>query len=312
MLTEEMRKLAEILADTGTTALEAWRSGVVAVTQATNTRPGETMDFTNKEEDRWDRDGVENVRKMLKVERFLTEEGAKDQSRNAVAGWRAVMDWIDGSSNFATRQPDWSLSTAIEKNGVVVLGGIYCPARGELVVAGAGDGMYFLNTYGRTFYDIRYALQREMSPATVGRFALPQSKKRANPLELVRCYWHTGKRRNFELPPDDLWNTFPARLANPGCTFCCTAAMVQVALGKLDAAAVAFQNYWDFAAGRLLVAEAGGCFTALSRDYSRELTAADFAVANATKTPDGDEWLCHIFAARNKEILAAVLDHFTK
>ena len=311
MLTMEMQALSLILARAGTKARRAWLDRSFSVGQTQETRGAETMDFFSSVDQPLDGEVMDELDHIRHGHRFLTEEGAKIPARNCIGGKRWVQDIIDGSSNFMTGEVDWSLSTALEQDGVPQLAAIYCPARGELVVSAEGQRTYYLNCHGRLLADIEGMIHDQtFVQASVNMFALPQTKKRENPLELARIYWHTGKRRNFELARDDPWNTFPAKLANPGCTFCCTAALVKVALGKLDGAAVAFQNHWDYAAGQLLIREAGGYFVAISRDYKRVLTAADFAEASATKTPDGDEWLCYIFAARTWEVLNAMVHHF--
>ncbi|MBI4029769.1 hypothetical protein HY373_01160 [Candidatus Berkelbacteria bacterium] len=307
----QMQELALILTGAAFWARQAWQEGSLVTVQNLETRSTETMDWRNLLDEEIDSHLMERIKERLGVERFLTEEGAKIPERNQVGGKRAVLDSLDGSSNLATYRPDFGISAAIEEGGRPVLGGIVTPIRGELLVAAPSEGVHFFSCYGRALEEVLWMIKDgKTDKVTTQSFAIPQKKEMDSPLKTARIYVHTGKRRNFELLPTDPWNTLYAKLANPGCSFSCTVALVEVALGKLDAAAVAYQNYWDFAAGRLLVQEAGGTFEAWDRCFKGQLTDSDMALANAAKTPKGDEWLCHILAGGTPEIVIALREHF--
>ncbi len=311
MFTKGMQALARSIAPAGLKALTAWRTRKFTVSQTTS-REGESMDFASGVDQPLDGEVMRLMSEEFGIKRFLTEEGKDFPERNSVGGNRAIQDIIDGSSNFITGEPDWSLSVAVEDDGVVFLGGIFCPARGEFLVAERGQGTYFLNTYGLTLAQVLNNINRgRLKSITVQEFALPQKRLDLPPLERVRLYSHTGRLRNYELNPQDPWNTLPSKLANPGCTFCCTAALVKVALGKLDGAAIGYQNRWDFAAGGLLITEAGGHFMVVDRDDPRRvLTPHDLSQAYAGNNASGREWQCHVFAAGAKDVHDAVAAHF--
>ena len=311
MFTEGMRVLARIMVPSGLKALTAWRTREFTVGQTTS-RKGESRDFASGVDQPLDGEVMRLMSEEFGIKRFLTEEGKDFPDRNSIGGTRIVQDIIDGSSNFITGEPDWSLSVAIEGYGGVQLGGIFCSARGELLVAERGHGTYFLNTYGLTLAQIRNKVSLgQLKRITVLEYVLPQKRLDLPPLRRARLYTHTGRLRNYELDPKDPWNTLPSKLANPGCTFCCTAALVKVALGKLDGAAIGWQNRWDFAAGGLLITEAGGYFTVVDRDDPRRvLTPHDLSQAYAGNNADGKEWQCHVFAAGAKDVRDAVVAHF--
>jgi len=311
MITEEMKELSILLIDCGFIAKKAWIERTLIVGQPSNTRPEETMDFFTTLDAELDERLIEGIRARLDVTRFMTEEGAQLPERNQEGDVRAVIDSLDGSSNFATYRPDFGISVAIEKNGIPMVAGIITPIRGELLIASAKEGTYLFLFYGKTQSETIKAIeQNESIKITPQSFALSNKKKRLSPLETSRIYVHTGKRRNFELSAQDPWNTIYAKLANPGCTFCCSVALVEVALGKLDGAVIGFQNHWDYAAGRLLIQEAGGYFEVWDCKWTHILSDEELAFANATKDEKGDEWLAHVIAAGREELLTVLREHF--
>ena len=311
MVTERMILLAKVIAECGVIARDAWIQRTLKTEQNFNTRPEETMDFFTTLDAELDERLMAGVAKHLKVDRFLTEEGSKIQERNAEGGTRAGIDSLDGSSNFSTYRPDFGISVAIEENGEPKLGCIMTPVRGELVVAEKNGGVWFLSCYNRSLQEINAALESKcLSRVYPHSFAIVNSKKNLRPIQRSRVYVHTGKRRNFELDPNDPWNTIYAGMANPGCSFACTVALLETAIGKLDGAVIAYQNHWDYAAGRLLIQEAGGHFAAYQRDWSSALDASEFATANAEKNVTGDEWLVHIIASGTKELFDDLRSHF--
>lgn len=313
-----MKKLALLLVECGFVAQRAWLKRNFTTRQSENTRQEETMDFFTNLDAELDERLIEGIATRFGIERFLTEEGARIPERNfsgrdVQPARRAVIDSLDGTSNFATGRPDFGISVAIEGGGVPTLAGIITPVRGELLVAGAGEGTFLFSLFGKTEREsvemMRHGEAQRISPEN--NFALKNKKCGRSSLETSRVYVHTGKRRNFELSPQDPWNTIYAKLANPGCTFCCTVALVEVALGKLDGAVIGFQNHWDYAAGKLLVQEAGGYFQNWDREWTHTLSRHELSEAHATKDEHGDEWLSHVVAAGSEELFSALLKHFT-
>ncbi|MBI2454032.1 MAG: hypothetical protein HYV54_00425 [Parcubacteria group bacterium] len=310
-MTKEMQELALILAQCADMARAAWTAQTLKASQNLDTRPSETMDFFSNLDEELDTRLMEALQSRLGVKHFLTEEGAKIPERNSIGGRRAIIDSLDGSSNFITYRPDFGISVSLEQDGFPLIGGIVTPVRGELVIAGSGHGAYLFSCYGQELRAVERMIISDIARSVnTATFALKNVRKRKSPLETSRIYVHTGKRRNFELSPSSPWNTIYAKLANPACSFSCTVALLEVAMGKLDGAAIAFQNYWDFAAGRLIITEAGGHFAAFDRDFQHQLGDKEFTLAHAGKNRTGDEWLCHIFAASSQKLLEEMKNHF--
>lgn len=308
-------QLGAVILDTGGFALEYWKSGDFKTEQVLH-RSRERMDF--KAIDRKITERVAEKLSSLDVtDRFLTEEGMDDPRYNQQGGLRWVSDELDGTSDFASGEADWGHSIALENNGEPVYAALFTPVRGELLLASKTD-VYFLDTYGTKPADVDLTMTHPQPFKTFKlRYRLPQRGATENPLERIRCYIHPGRKRNFELSPENPINRLYAKVANPACTFSCTAALVKVALGKLDAAVIGFQNYWDFAAGRLVVEKAGGYFGAfpLAKNTDapwpkKRLGAGDFAKAFAVDS-EGQEWQCHIIAAGEKEIFDALVNFMT-
>lgn len=183
------------------------------------------------------------LRRLDITDRFLTEEGKKDALYNAVGGLRWVCDELDGTSNFISGETDWGHSIALEENGEIHYAAVLLPARGEFLLTD------HTTTYFSNVAEEKTAISWRVSDS---RYILPQ-KIFAKPLERIRCYIHPGRKRSFELSEDNPLNRLYAAVANPACTFSCVSALAKVALGKLDGAVIGFQNYWDFAASRLIL-----------------------------------------------------------
>jgi fructose-1,6-bisphosphatase/inositol monophosphatase family enzyme len=309
-----LQKIAEIVLDIGYFSLDKWMKHDFTVRQNTE-RKGETMDFDAI-------DGEINIRMAQALralgitDRFLTEEGKKNSTFNASGGLRWVCDELDGTSNFSAGEPDWGHSIALEDNGAIQYAAVFLPARGELLLAN-GTNAYFLNTYGKTAEEIKTAiLTVPLFRLTNSQYLLPQTVETA-PLKRIRCYIHPGRKRNFELSAHNPINRLYAEVANPACSFSCVSALAKVAIGKLDAAVIGFQNYWDFAASRLILQNVGAHFGAfaiarnLDGPWPRTwLTSFDCANASVTNR-EGAEWQCHIIAAKDAKTFFALSDFMT-
>lgn len=297
-----LQQLGDIVLEIGLYALGRWRRHDFATAQDFSDRATETMDF--KAIDR-EITGmlVQRLSRLDITDRFLTEEGMKDKWFNKSGGLRWVSDELDGTSNFATGEPDWAHSVALEKNGNVLYAVVFMPARGELLLADR-EHSYFLNTFGGRQLSSKKA---KVFATKTSVYRLPQ-KAKVPPLQRIRCYVHPGRKRNFELSAQNPINRLYRRLANPGCTFSCATALAKVALGKLDAAVVGYQNYWDFAAARLVIEQAGGYFTAipLADDINGlwpELALDEECFSGAVaRNAEGEEWQCHIIAAGERDV----------
>lgn len=182
-----------------------------------------------------DRAAEEIVREDLARARpgygFLGEEGGaragSDQSH------RFIVDPLDGTTNFLHGIPHFSVSIALEHNGVIVAAVTYNPANNDLFVAERGKGA-FLNDQR-----LRVAARRRTADAIVA-CGLPHYGR--GDLELARLEI-AAAQRNF------------AGLRRFGAA---SLDLAWVAAGRFDAYWERDLSPWDMAAGLLLVREAGG------------------------------------------------------
>src|SRR5215471_7579517 len=90
---------------------------------------------------------------------FLGEEGGRRAGSDKTNTW--IVDPLDGTTNFLHGIPQFAVSIALERDGVIVAGVVYNPANEELFVAERGKGA-FLNDQR-----LRVAVRRRMSDAVV-------------------------------------------------------------------------------------------------------------------------------------------------
>jgi len=167
---------------------------------------------------------------------FFGEEGAHGERPDAVC--RFIVDPIDGTANFVKGLRRSCVSVGFERAGEIVLGAVYNPYSDELFSAGLGAGA-FLN--GRP---IRMTDQ---------------------PMEQAMAFFGTSPYY-----PDCLDETFRlARQLLERCLDIRRSGSAALDLCELAAGrAEIFYEYrlspWDYAAGSLIVREAGGLVTSLA------------------------------------------------
>src|ERR1700693_4901403 len=90
---------------------------------------------------------------------FLGEEGGRQDGDDKSHCW--IVDPLDGTTNFLHGIPQFAISIALEREGVIVAGIVYNPANEELFVAERGKGA-FLNDQR-----MRVAARRRLAEAVV-------------------------------------------------------------------------------------------------------------------------------------------------
>lgn len=190
------------------------------------------------------------------------EEMAPEEQQRAWAAGRDglwCVDPLDGTTNFAAGLPFFSISVALLRDGLPRLGVVYDPVRDEAFHAEAGAGAWLNDT------------------------PLPESRRS---VPLRHCLAAVETKR--------LERALAARMAAAG-PFRSTRSLGSSALEWAYAAAGRFdlflhggQNLWDYAAGWLVLTEAGGHCSALDgTDFWR-----------------GEDWRRSVAAALDPELLA--------
>jgi myo-inositol-1(or 4)-monophosphatase len=201
-----------------------------------------------------DREVEALIRARLKVERpgdgFLGEESGSGDGTTGVT-W--VVDPIDGTVNYAYGLPAYSVSVAAVEGGAdpntwrPLAAAVYAPVLGELFTAGRGEGAWLDG--------MRLAVTTE-TPAG----ALLATGFGYDPAT------HDGDLltvRQIMPLARDLRRIGSAALD-----------LSYVAAGRLDGYFERGLNPWDFAAGALLVAEAGGVVSRLDTASARPMLIA--------------------------------------
>jgi len=160
----------------------------------------------------------------------LTEESGYT---NQDAEYMWIIDPLDGTSNFMHGFPHYAVSIALKHSNVIEQAVIYDPVRQDLFTASRGKGATLNNRR------IRVSRQRKLESAFIGTGFPSKNDHNIEPyLDIFRDIFTctSGVRRAGAASLD----------------------LAYVAAGKLDGFFEIGLKPWDFAAGMLLLQEAGG------------------------------------------------------
>ena len=184
----------------------------------------------------------------IKVEKILIDELGKARPNYSILSeeigeikndeeFKWIIDPIDGTANFLHGIPHFGISIGLEKNREIICGMIFDPIKDEIFAAEKGNGSYLNN-------------QRMRVSA--------RSK-------LENCIIFTGgpkrESKNRDLAIEE-YNKFSSKVLIPIRKMGSAALdMAYVAAGRCDGFWQRNLNYWDIAAGIIIVKEAGGFVT---------------------------------------------------
>lgn len=161
-------------------------------------------------------------------------------SRDGAGGWRWVIDPLDGTANFAHRYPHFSVSIALFHEETVLAGAVYDPLRDECFEAAHGQGAWLNGaTLGVSTID---GLERAL--VSTGFPYEPPAHRRAMADLATRAVERVQMLRRTGSAALDL---------------------SYVAAGRSEAHWEFYLSLHDVAAGLLLVQEAGGTASEISR-----------------------------------------------
>lgn len=163
---------------------------------------------------------------------FITEEGTIEQS-NTGLNW--VIDPLDGTTNFIQDFAPYCVSIALREGEEILLGVVYEVCRNECFYAWKDGGAY-LNECPIHVSD------NPMEKAFIG-------------LELP---YETGKYKPVIL---NAFNQLYGKVSSIRVCGSAATALCYVAAGRYDAWGEAYLKVWDYAAGIIIVREAGGKVT---------------------------------------------------
>ena len=183
-----------------------------------------------------------------KVEKILIDELLKARPSYSILSeeigeinnddsFKWIIDPIDGTSNFLHGVPHFAISVGLEHNKEIICGIIYDPIKDEMFTAEKGNGSYLNN----------------------------QRMRVSSRSKLEDCMIFTGgpkrEAKNRELALKEYYK-FSIKLLTPIRKLgSASLDMAYVAAGRCDGFWQRNLNYWDIAAGIILVKEAGGFVT---------------------------------------------------
>ena len=197
--------------------------------QVSSKGPG---DFVSSADKRTEKIIIEELLKVNPDYGILSEEAGKINDKNKNNRW--IIDPIDGTSNFLNGIPQFSISVGYEENGEIICGIIFDPIKNELFFAEKGKGSFLNNSR------IRVSKKKKLSDAILATGGPKFTSK--NKEKIFQEYFNISKNVNT-----------PIRKFGSA-----SLDLAYVACGRLDGFWQRELNYWDIAAGIVIVKESGG------------------------------------------------------
>ena len=183
-----------------------------------------------------------------KVEKILIDELQKAKPNYSILSeevgeikndesFRWIIDPIDGTSNFLHGIPHFAISIGLEHNSEIICGIIYDPIKDEMFTAEKGNGSYLNNQR------IRVSSRSKLKNCIIFTGG-PKHGSKDNELALEEYKKFSSK------------TLVPIRKMGSA-----SLDMAYVAAGRCDGFWQRNLNYWDIAAGIILIKEAGGFVT---------------------------------------------------
>ena len=183
---------------------------------------------------------------------ILGEEGGQvEGAADAPARW--VVDPLDGTVNYLYGLHDWAVSIAAEVDHQIVAGAVYVPMRGELFTAVRGEGAWLESTRGSG------------TSGGPGESVIPDSTFERIPLRcrpgvpldqalVATGFGYRAQRRTVQ---GEVVAALLPRIRDIRRNGVASVDLCAVAAGRVDGYYERGLNYWDYAAGALIAAEAG-------------------------------------------------------
>ena len=191
-------------------------------------------DFVTNSDKKVEKILIEELQKARPDYSFLSEETGEINNDKS---FKWIIDPIDGTSNFLHGIPHFAISVGLEHNSEIICGIIYDPIKDEMFGAEKGNGSYLNN----------------------------QRIRVSSRSKLKDCMLFTGgpkkESRDRELALKEYYN-FSTKVLTPIRKLgSASLDIAYVAAGRCDGFWQRNLNYWDIAAGIILVKESGGFVT---------------------------------------------------
>ena len=188
-------------------------------------------DFVTSADKRTEKILIDELQKAHPEYGIVTEEIGIINKSNTKNRW--IIDPIDGTMNFLNGVPQFAISIAYEEDGEIKCGAIFNPIMNEMFCAEKGNGAYLNNAR------IRVSKKKKINDAllvTGGPKGASKIKDKIF-LEYINVSKNVSNVRKFGSAALD---------------------MAYVACGRFEGYWQRGLNYWDIAAGIIILKEAGG------------------------------------------------------
>ncbi len=203
--------------------------GEIENLQVSSKGPG---DFVSSADRRTEKIIIDELQKAHPEYGIITEESGMINKTNFKNRW--IVDPIDGTTNFLNGVPHFAISIGYEEENEIKCGVIFDPIKNEMFCAEKGNGAYLNNS----------------------RIRVSNKKKLINALIV------TGGPKKTSSIQDQIFDEFvkiSKNVSSPIRKFgSASLDMAYVACGRFDGYWQRELNYWDIAAGIIIVKEAGG------------------------------------------------------
>ena len=215
--------------------------GEIENLQVSTKGPG---DFVTSADKRTEKILIEELQRAHPEYGIITEEKGIINKSNTDNRW--VIDPIDGTMNFLNGIPQFAISIGYEEKGEITCGVIFNPITNEMFVAEKGNGAYLNNSR------IRVSNKKKIKDALLVTGGPKGASKIKNKIfsEYINVSNNVSNVRKFGSAALD---------------------MAYVACGRFDGYWQRELNYWDIAAGIIILKEAGGFINFFDEDNKNSL-----------------------------------------
>jgi myo-inositol-1(or 4)-monophosphatase len=188
-------------------------------------------DFVTSADKRTEKILIEELQKAHPEYGIVTEETGMINKSNTKNRW--IIDPIDGTMNFLNSVPQFAISIGYEEDGEIICGVIFNPIMNEMFCAEKGNGAYLNNSR------IRVSNKKKIKDALIVTGGPKGASKIKDKIfsEYINVSKNVSNVRKFGSAALD---------------------MAYVACGRFDGYWQRELNYWDIAAGIIILKEAGG------------------------------------------------------
>ena len=215
--------------------------GEIENLQVSTKGPG---DFVTSADKRTEKILIDELQKAHPEYGIITEETGIINKSNTEKRW--VIDPIDGTMNFLNGIPQFAISIGYEEKGEIICGVIFNPIKNEMFIAEKGNGAYLNNSR------IRVSNKNKIKDALLVTGGPKGNSKIKNKIfsEYINVSNNVSNVRKFGSAALD---------------------MAYVACGRFDGFWQRELNYWDVAAGIIILKEAGGFINFFEEDKNNPL-----------------------------------------